>query len=227
MNGNPSVQQDIRLIRLPGVFRPRSDSWMLAEHVRRIVRPGDDVLELCSGTGLTAIAAARAGAREVTALDVSRRAVATARLNGLVNRCLVSGKRGDLYAAVAGRRFDVIAANPPYVPTEDQREPPGGGPRRALDAGIDGRALIERIVAAAPEHLRPGGRLVMVHSSVCGIDATLASMRARGLDPDVLERREGPLGPVVLARAPALEANGVLAPGQRTEELAVIAGLRA
>ncbi|MEA2249704.1 MAG: release factor glutamine methyltransferase, partial [Solirubrobacteraceae bacterium] len=69
----------MRLLTLPGVFRPRSDSWMLAAHLRGQLRPGAAVLDVCTGSGLLAVTAARHGAGSATAIDVSRRAVLTAR----------------------------------------------------------------------------------------------------------------------------------------------------
>ena len=66
----------MRLITLPGVFKPHSDSWALADLLGEYVNPGDSVLDLCTGSGVLAVAAALAGAGDVTAVDVSRRAAA-------------------------------------------------------------------------------------------------------------------------------------------------------
>ncbi len=66
----------MRILSPPGVFRPRSDTWMLARLIARDPRlPGSDVLDLCTGSGALAIASARAGASRVTAV-VAIRAVA-------------------------------------------------------------------------------------------------------------------------------------------------------
>jgi release factor glutamine methyltransferase len=211
----------MRIVTLPGVFRPHSDTWLLAAHLRDQLRPGAAVLDVCTGSGALAVTAARHGAGAVTAIDVSRRAVLTARINARLNGVRVRALRGDLLAPVAGERFDVIVSNPPYVPAEDDALPTRG-PRRAWDAGTDGRALLDRVCAAAPAHLRPGGILLLVHSSVCGLDPTVEHLEAAGLDVDVLERRPGPFGPLLSARAPVLEARGVLAPGQREEDMLVV-----
>jgi release factor glutamine methyltransferase len=66
--------------------------------------------------------------------------------------------------------------------------------------------------------------LLVTHSSINGEAATLARMRAAGLEPSVAERRRGALGPLLAARAPRLEAQGLLAHGVRSEELLVLAG---
>src|SRR3954464_15176268 len=163
----------MRIVTLPGVFRPRPDSWMLARHLCARVRPGASVLDLCTGSGAIAVGAARRGAGPVTAIDVSRRSVATVRINARLNGVRVRALRGDLFAPVAGERFDVIASNPPYLPAEDDALP-DHGPARAIDAGTDGRVLLDRICAEAPRHLRPGGALLLVHSSLIGVDRTVA-----------------------------------------------------
>ncbi len=214
----------VRVARLPGVFRPLSDTWLLAAAAR--AQPqlrGGRVLDLCTGSGAVAISAALAGARSVTAVDVSRRAVWTVRLNARLNGVRVNARRGDLLAAVAGERFDVICANPPYLPAADDGVP-GRGPGRHTEAGRSGRVLLDRIIAAAPAHLRAGGVLLVIHSSVNGEEATLGRMRAAGLEPVVTERRRGPLGPLLAARAPLLEARGLLRPGEREEDLLVVRG---
>jgi release factor glutamine methyltransferase len=216
----------VRIITLPGVFQPHSDSWLLAEQLRaQTLPPRAAVLDLCTGSGLLAVCAARRGARDVTAVDVSRRAVWTARINARLNGTRVRGVRGDLFDAVGTRRFDAILSNPPYVPAESD-ELPGRGPQRAWDAGLTGRLVLDRICDEAPAHLRPGGFVLLVHSSVCDGDETLERLRRGGLDAEVVARRRGPLGPLLTARVSALEARGLLAQGRREEQMLVIRGRR-
>src|SRR5688572_13476070 len=216
----------MRLVTLPGVFRPPSDSWLVVDAVREHdLARGASVLDVFTGSGVLAIGAAMAGAREVTAVDVSRRAVMTARLNARLNGVRVRALRGDVFAPVAGERFDLILANPPYVPG-DSDEVPARGAARAWEAGRDGRALLDRFCPAVPEHLAPGGRVLIVQSSLSGEAETLEALGSAGLWADVLIRRRGGLGPIVSARAERLEARGVLAPGEREEDLLVIEGRR-
>jgi release factor glutamine methyltransferase len=184
---------------------------------------GGAALDLCTGSGAIAISAALAGARSVTAVDISRRAVLTVRLNARLNGVPVEALRGDLLGAVPGRRFDVIVSNPPYLPS-DTEALPARGRARHTEAGTTGRVLLDRLIDAAPAHLAPGGVLLVTHSSVNGEEATLARMRAAGLHASVAERRRGALGPLLAARAPQLEERGLLAPGDRSEDLLVVAG---
>jgi release factor glutamine methyltransferase len=214
----------MRIVTLPGVFRPRSDTWLLADALReQVITARTAVLDLCTGSGALAVCAALRGAGDVTAVDVSRRAVLTVALNARLHGVSVRAVRGDLLAAVPGKRFDVIVSNPPYVPAEGD-ELPTSGPARAWDAGTDGRVVLDRLLAQAPEHLRPGGVLLVTHSSICGVEATLAAMRAGGLEAEVVARRRGPLGPLMRARVDHLEAQGLLPPGTREEDVVVIRG---
>lgn len=213
----------MRLAVLPGVFRPHSDSWLLARHLQSEVEPGSSVADLCTGSGLLAVTAALAGATSVTAVDISRRAIATARLNALRNRVSVEAVRGDLFESLDGRRFDVIVSNPPYVPARGDTLPTRG-PSRAWDAGRDGRALLDRICVEAPAHLRSGGRLLLVHSDVCDADRTVALLAAQGLEADAIARERGPLGPLLSTRRDELARRGLIGGDARTEELVVVRG---
>jgi release factor glutamine methyltransferase len=214
----------MRLLSLPGVFRPLSDTWLLAEALRSETLPRRArALDLCTGSGAVAVAAAQRGAREVTAVDVSRRAMLSVRLNALANGVRVRPRRGDLFGAVGARRFHAITANPPYVPSEDD-ELPTSGQERGWDAGYDGRIVIDRICAQAPDHLEPGGFVLLVHSSVNGTEQTCAALDDAGLEPHVVLRRRGPLGPLMAARAGLLQDRGLLPRGVREEEIVVVRG---
>lgn len=214
----------MRLVTLPGVFCPRSDSLLLADAVREEpLGPAARTLDVFTGSGIAAVAAALAG-HDAHAVDLSRRAALTAALNARLNGVRVRVRRGDLFEPVAGDAFDLVSANPPYVPGD--AELPRHGAARAWEGGEDGRALLDRLIAEAPRVLRPGGTLLLVHSEVCGEEQTLRDLRRHGLDAGVVRRERGPLGPLVRARAPELERRGLLEPGQREEDVFVIAGRR-
>ncbi|MBT2388800.1 methyltransferase [Streptomyces sp. ISL-1] len=209
----------------PGVYPPQEDTFLLAEALdREPLKPGADVLDIGTGGGALALAAARRGAR-VTAVDRAWTAVLAARLNAARARLTVEVLHGDLLAPAAGRRFDLIVTNPPYVPAPGSH-PPRGGPARAWDAGSDGRAMVDRICAGAGALLRPGGALLLVHSAVCGAELTLQGLARTGLEPAVTDRRWIPFGPVMRSRATWLEDQGLIAPGQEKEELVIIRARR-
>ncbi|MFE8978698.1 HemK2/MTQ2 family protein methyltransferase [Streptomyces cyaneofuscatus] len=210
-----------RIWRLPGVYAPQADSYFLSAVMRREgIGPGMDVLDVCTGSGVLALEAARLGAR-VTAVDVSRRAVVSARLNALAARVPVTVLRGDLLTGLSPGSFDVVVSNPPYVPAPDAQLPRRGA-RRAWDAGLDGRILLDRICEQAPGVLRPGGRLLMVHSALCDPDETARRLTQAGLAAEVCDRLSIPFGPVMTARIRWLRENGLVPAGINTEELVVV-----
>jgi len=214
----------VRVITPPGVFQPRSDTWMLVDAVRRAtLPPRATALDLCTGSGAVAVAIARRGVRSVTAVDIHRRSTWTARLNAWINGVRVRGLQGDLFEPVAGRRFDLITANPPYLPVPPDSPLQRGD--RAWNAGENGRAVIDRIIERLPEHLAPGGSVLLVQSSITGTRETLDHLSDAGLEPTIVERRRGPLGKLLAARVDYLISEGLLR-GPRLEEEVLVIGAR-
>jgi release factor glutamine methyltransferase len=125
-------------------------------------------LDLCTGSGCVAIALARQRPTwSIVASDVSEDALAVARDNAhrtgaIRNLRLV---QGSLFAAVDALKFDLITANPPYIPTSELAELPVDvrdfEPRLALEGGADGLDFVRQIAEEASAHLTPGGLLAM------------------------------------------------------------------
>jgi release factor glutamine methyltransferase len=215
----------VRVRVLPGVWRPHSDAEMLAQIVSAHGWARDrDVLDVFTGSGALALTAALGGARTVTTIDISRRALLSVRLNARRNDVKVRTRRGDVLNPVAGERFDLILANPPYLPGDETL--PTRGAARAWEGGWDGRVLVDRLLEDVAGHLRPGGRLLIVHSSLTGEAQTCARMRQAGLHTEVLARHRGPLGAVGQARAAMLRERGLLGAqdGEDHEDIVVISG---
>lgn len=198
---------------------------MLAEALRAHAPAADSaVLDLCTGSGLLAVQAALLGAH-ATAVDVMRRALLSARVNALLNGVRVQTRHGCLFDGLDGERFETIVSNPPYVPSAGDALPQRG-PQRAWDAGRDGRALLDPLCGQVADHLLPGGTVLLVHSSVCGVQRTLDELTCHGLQADVVARRRGPLGPLQRERTAQLRAAGALAPDSLEEEVVVVRGSR-
>lgn len=118
--------------------------------------PGGRVLELCAGTGVAALRAARRGAAEAWATDIASRCVEFARFNARLNALddRVRVVESDAWSALGGETFDLVVAHPPYVPALSHRFD-------FRDGGADGEQVARRIVEGLGAHLRPHGRYVM------------------------------------------------------------------
>jgi ribosomal protein L3 glutamine methyltransferase len=125
-----------------------------------------NVLDLCTGSGCLAILAARAFPNaQIDAGDISKDALEVAARNvadyGLEDR--VTLHQGDLFKPLAGRRYDLIISNPPYVDAQGMAELPRecrAEPKLAFDGGADGIEIVRRILQAAKQHLTPEGGLL-------------------------------------------------------------------
>ncbi|MCG5499926.1 peptide chain release factor N(5)-glutamine methyltransferase [Ectothiorhodospira lacustris] len=155
----------------PGVLIPRPDTETLVEAaLSRLPQdlPGR-VADLGTGTGAIALALAVERPRcRIIAVDRSPQALAVAIENverlGLGQQ--VTCRCGDWFEPLAGERFDLIVSNPPYIAEADPHLEQGDlrfEPRSALASGPDGLADIRRIVGQAPDHLDPGGGLLLEH----------------------------------------------------------------
>ncbi|MFI6216703.1 HemK2/MTQ2 family protein methyltransferase [Nocardia brasiliensis] len=209
------------LIRTPGVYRPQTDTWLLATALAdAALPPGGRVVDVCSGTGVLAVRAGLAGAAAVTAIDISRAASMSTWLNCRLHGIDVEILRGDFETALANREFDLLLANPPYVPAPCER--PVRGRARAWNAGTDGRSFLDRLCARVPDLLALHGTALIVHSVVADPDLTITQLRHGGLKAAVVARTTIPFGPVMHRCAGHLVEQGMIQPGQHDEELVVI-----
>ena len=223
-----SAYTDLDPIFVPSdVYVPREDSQLLIDVMEKTgLARGSRVADLCTGTGILAIAACEQGASQVTAFDICPRAVHCARTDVAAAGFDVSVHLGSWARAVEFGPYDLVICNPPYVPHDSSVDapqlPPCIGPARAWDAGNDGRLVLDPLCATAPQLLAGGGTLLVVQSEFAGPRSTLAALASARLDAEVVAYQWIPFGPVLTSRAEWLEETGRLEPGRREEELLVI-----
>ncbi|RFF27673.1 MULTISPECIES: 50S ribosomal protein L3 N(5)-glutamine methyltransferase [unclassified Wenzhouxiangella] len=171
--------------------------WVEPNQLRRVVDVG-------TGSGCLAIATAVYWPQvKVDAVDISPEAIALARRN--VERHGVSDRveviESDLLDALAGRRYDVILANPPYVPTASMAELPEEyrwEPALGLEAGEDGLDLVRRLLDTAADHLEEDGVLIVeVGEAAEGLETLLLE---RGIEFTWLEFEHGGDGVALVER---------------------------
>jgi release factor glutamine methyltransferase len=164
------------LVVLPGVLNPalfRTSGVVLDALHGGAISAGATVLDLGTGSGVLAVAAART-ARSVVAVDINPAAVRCARINALLNGVedRVEVREGDLFDPVAGERFDVVLCNPPFY---------RGEPRTPFEMTLYSTDFARRFAAALTHHLMADGFALVVLSSDGDIAGFEAAFRDAGL----------------------------------------------
>ena len=160
----------LKFVVTPAVLIPRPETELLVELALRHIPQSEkvDIVDLGTGSGAIALSIARERPQaRVVATDASEEALSVARINaaqlGIGN---VEFIRSDWFDGLSRMMFDVIVSNPPYIASNDNHLSQGDlrfEPRDALASGIDGLDSIRDIVRSAPEHLKPGGDLLIEH----------------------------------------------------------------
>ncbi len=215
------------MLAAEGVYAPQADSQFLIDVMEKSgLARGRRVADLCTGSGVVAIAAGEQGASQVSAFDVCSRSVRYARMNASAAGIDVDVHLGSWARAAEFGPYDLVVCNPPYVPHDPDLAfapiPSDIGSARAWDAGYDGRLVLDPLCAAVPDLLAPGGTFLVVQSEFAVPRQTLAALAEAGLDAEVVAYQWIPFGPVLESRAGWLEDTGRLEPRRREEELVVI-----
>ena len=141
---------------------------------------GADALEIGSGSGVVLAALGALGASALCGIDIENEAVVS---GSLLLRELGYGNaqfhQGDMWMPVAGRRFDLIAANLPHFPMEPQEF--AGRLASWSSGGPDGRRLLDGFLQGLPAYLMPGGRAIITHNAFVGLDRSRAMVEQIGL----------------------------------------------
>jgi len=159
---------------LDRVYQPAEDSRLLADTALEYVDECALVLDVGTGSGYVAHRLAEEGGAEVVASDLNPHACRQAREADL------SVVRADLLGPFRGGAFDGVVFNPPYLPTDQDREW-GDWMEPALSGGETGRRVVEPFLADLRRVLAPDGEAFLLVSSLTGVDAVRDHARANGL----------------------------------------------
>lgn len=142
------------------VLIPRPETEILCENAIKVVDKNSKVLDLCTGSGAIALTIKKAKDCEVTASDVSEKALDIAKENFKTHGVEINTVLSDMFSAVTGK-FDVIVSNPPYIKSDDinslQKEVKDFEPLLALDGGEDGLKFYKIIADKARDYLNDNG----------------------------------------------------------------------
>jgi len=173
------VVEGLRLAVPDTVYPPAEDSALMVRVLGQVDLRGKSVLDIGTGTGVLAIAAALSGARSVVATDINPVSREAVEINSARYGVVIEFRLGDLFEPVIGESFDVVLFNPPYLPEEPN---PDDAATLAWAGGLPrGRRLIDRFLAELREHLSPRGVALLLQAENNGLEETLARAAAAGL----------------------------------------------
>ena len=148
------------------VLIPQPDTEILVEEAISIIKNGDKVLDLCTGSGAIGVSLKKKFADKINVIgtDISKEALRVARMNADANRVSVEFVESNMFDKIVENDFDLIVSNPPYIETnviktlskEVQNEP-----HIALDGGSDGLDFYRIIVKEGKDYLKSGGYLII------------------------------------------------------------------
>ncbi|MFB6128385.1 MAG: HemK2/MTQ2 family protein methyltransferase, partial [Halorhabdus sp.] len=166
------------------VYGASEDSHLLAEAAVEGADEGNRALDVGTGSGYVAAALAEAGA-DVIGTDVNPAACRQAREAG------IPAVRANLLDPIQANAVDVVAFNPPYLPSAPETEW-GDWMETALSGGEDGRAVVDPFLADVARVLRDGGRAYLLVSSLTGIEGVREYAAEQGLDSSIVAEESFP-----------------------------------
>lgn len=180
------------------VYEPAEDSFLLADAALEEAEPGMRILEVGTGSGfVSAVLRANLKNIRVIATEINPYAARCARENG------VEVIRTDLFGGIKPRsqeaRFDLILFNPPYLPTSEEEKVPGWL-NYAFDGGASGRETLDRFFDGVKDFLKPGGRILVLISSITGVEDVQEKMERLGFAVDIAGRTKVSFEELVVVR---------------------------
>jgi len=141
------------------IYSPAEDSFLIGKYVKQFSKD-KSVLDMGTGSGILAETALAAGAKSILAADINPEAIQH------VNKKGISSRVSDLFSEIP-EDFDLIIFNPPYLPkTKDELE--DSESETITTGGSQGHEIIQRFLQEAKSHLNPGGKILLLFSSLTG-----------------------------------------------------------
>jgi release factor glutamine methyltransferase len=152
------IDKELKIDVLDGVYRPAEDSYLLIKAME--VEGKEKALDMGCGTGIVALHLAKYGC-DVTAADINEKAIENTKINAEKNGFKIKCVKSNLFSNIK-EKFDLIAFNPPYLPTKNEDI--------AWDGGEGGIKIIKEFLKQARNHLNKNGKIYVVASSLTDIE---------------------------------------------------------
>ncbi len=170
------------------VYEPAEDSFLLADAALKEAKTGMSILEIGTGSGfISAVLLANLKCIRLVATEINPHAALCAKANA------VEVIRTDLFKGLKPRRsetfFDLILFNPPYLPTSTEEKIPGWL-NYAFDGGTSGRDTLDQFLSEVKDYLKPGGEILVLISSITGLDAVKEKMEKLGFSFEVVAKKK-------------------------------------
>lgn len=170
------------------VYEPAEDSFLLADAALEEAELGMHILEIGAGSGfVSAVLRANVKGIRVLATEINPHAASCAKANG------VEVIRTDLFRGLKPEKqnasFDLILFNPPYLPTSEDEKVPGWL-NYAFDGGASGRKTLDRFLDEVRNYLKPLGKILVLISSITGLETVKEKMEKLGFEVDVVGRKK-------------------------------------
>jgi release factor glutamine methyltransferase len=180
------------------VYEPAEDSFLLADAALEEAEPGMYVLEIGAGSGfVSAVIGTNVKGIRVFATEINPHAARCAKANG------VEVIRTDLFRGLKPgspkASFDLILFNPPYLPTSEEEKVPGWL-NYAFDGGESGRETLDRFLDEVRNYLKPEGKILVLISSITGLEAVIEKMKKLGFEVEVVRRKKVSFEELIVVR---------------------------
>jgi release factor glutamine methyltransferase len=165
------------------VYEPQEDSFLLEETIRKFDLSNAKCLDLGTGSGIQARAMFDAGSRNIFCVDINYKALLKSQQKNSDIKEYIKFVESDLFSSLKGEKFDFIAFNPPYLPSDDIKW-------KDLDGGKKGREVIDSFISKIPEYLTKTGEFLLLVSSLNNEKEILKELKEKAFEVNIIAEKK-------------------------------------